>query len=73
MIVRDFHGCKLEDVGGQVDMMIGYFRGRKMVGDVEFITGRGPIRAEVFKVLEQYGIEGKLKLGNDGVIVAVIE
>lgn len=69
----DYHGWTLDDALQDARGIIDRFRKAKHSGDVEFITGRGAIRVELFRLLELYKLSPSYKLGNDGVIVCLIE
>lgn len=73
MISRDYHNHTLSQAMEDVSNVIGHVRLKGERKDAEFITGRGVICEELLKVLSAHGLFPSLKLGNDGVVVCVIE
>lgn len=72
-ITLDFHGWRTEDALREVELQIGDARSSDMPAYAEYITGNGRIKRELLQLLDTYGIEGREKLGNSGVIVATLE
>lgn len=77
VIKRDYHGWTVTSAEVDVEDVISYVRmnkaNRESTEDAEFIVGHGPIREKVIEVLKWNGCSPRPKLGNDGVIVCVIE
>lgn len=73
MIEKDFHNLTLEQTRLDVDYIVGKVRMENATQEVHFITGQGNVQREVIISLEAYGIRSTLKLGNHGVVVALVE
>lgn len=73
MIKRDYHGFYKDDALSDAESVIGGVRMRGKAEEVEFITGFGVIREELFHLLEFYSLEPTYKLNNPGTILVVIE
>jgi len=72
-MVHDFHGLKTSEALLIVEQIISKVRQNKTTELVSFITGHGVIRDEVLKLLQSYNLSAKLQIGNDGVIIVMIE
>lgn len=73
MIERDFHGWSVNDALQEVELIIGQVRKSGKTEQAEFVTGYGTIRQAINNLLEKYSLSSSYKLGNNGVIVAIIE
>lgn len=73
MIEKDFHGLSLGDAIREVEYTVSSVRIAGKTEQAEFITGHGAIRTGVFNVLRKYSLAPYSKLGNQGVIIVIIE
>jgi hypothetical protein len=73
MITRDYHGCTLLDALNEAASLISDVRTLGESVDVEFITGNGVIRTELYKLLKHYRLDPYYKLGNSGSIICTLE
>lgn len=69
----DLHGYKLEDAIIFVEREIGKIRLSGIESDLHVITGRGVIRVELIKYLEDHDIDHNFELGNDGAIIIRVD
>lgn len=76
MIVRDYHGWRIQAAENDVHLTVGRVRRRepRLAETVEFIVGHGgPIRRAVIKALDEYDIEPRNTIGNPGSLTVIIE
>ena len=73
MINRDYHHHRLDEALADAERLIGVVRQEGKAEYTRFITGFGVIRTELFKMLENYGLEPTYELSNPGAIVVTIE
>lgn len=73
MTVIDYHNFTLEDALAHAERFVFVTRTKHRSDDVEFITGFGVIRTELLERLKTLGLSPSLKLGNEGVIICVIQ
>ena len=73
MINRDYHHHRLDDAIADAERLIGLIRMDGKSEYTRFVTGFGVIRTELFKVLQNYGLEPTYELNNPGAIVVTIE
>ena len=77
MIRRDYHGFTVKLALQDLEELITGVRMNalptKLAKDAEFIVGHGQIRKELIQRLEFYGCAPRQKLGNQGIIVCVIQ
>jgi len=73
MISKDYHGYPLNDAIDDLNRIIGEVRMSRKREYAEFITGFGVIRAAFFSLLKAHGLNPSYKIGNEGIIVVVIE
>jgi hypothetical protein len=73
MTIIDYHNFTLEDALAHAERLVFVVRTKRRTDDVEFITGFGVIRNELMERLKTLGLSPSLKLGNEGVIVCVIQ
>jgi hypothetical protein len=73
MIVRDYHGWSFEDALDDTHKVVGAVRIKGHIREAEFITGNGQIRQAVYKILQEYDLHPRFKLGNTGTILVTIE
>jgi len=73
MITKDYHGYYLEDALISAEQLIGQIRMAGKTEQVEFITGFGVIRTELFGLLVKYSLEPSYKLNNAGTITVTVE
>ena len=73
MINRDYHHHRLDEALSDADRLIGLIRMGSDSEQARFITGFGVIRTELFKMLENYGLEPTYELSNPGAILVVME
>ena len=73
MIEYDFHGYTMHDAIHEVEMLIGDIRKRKATETIKFITGIGIIQISLTELLNSYHIGYTYQLGNQGVLIAIIE
>lgn len=68
-MIYDFHNWRHDDAIEEVHKIIGQVRLAGKTESIEFITGHGSIRNELLSVLEKYGLEPTIKIGNSGAII----
>ncbi len=77
MIIKDYHGFTLKQALTDLEDTIAAVRTEELhrgIGvDAEFIVGHGVIRDKLIELLKARGLTPEVMLGNDGVIVCVIE
>jgi DNA-nicking Smr family endonuclease len=72
-VLIDFHGSKLVQAVQVIEDLIADVRKRSETADAELIVGHGVIRQKLLSLLKSYGLKPLLKLGNDGVIICILE
>lgn len=71
---EDFHGLTADEAEAKVHQIVGRVRQARATERVEFIVGQGgPVRTAVFQTLALYGVKPRPKLGNEGVLIAMVE
>lgn len=77
MIRRDYHKFKLHEALCDAEDVINAFRmnrrHKESTEDAEFIVGHGVIRIHLIKLLESHGLSPTPQLGNDGVILCLLQ
>lgn len=70
---KDFHGLTLDEAVQTLHNIVGEIRNNNETEDAILITGRGPIRKEVIRLLKEYKLKPEVQLGNTGVVVVMID
>lgn len=73
MIRRDYHAYRLQEALWDAEDIIGRVRSTRKSEDAEFIVGHGVIKGELLDLLESYGLNPSVQLGNTGVVICTIE
>lgn len=71
---KDFHGLTADEAQAKIHQIVGRVRQARAAESIEFIVGHGgSVRTAVLETLLLYDIEAHPKLGNEGVLVAMVE
>jgi hypothetical protein len=73
MLLVDYHRFLVDDALADAERVIGRIRQSGRVETVEFVTGFGKIRQQLFELLQRYGLNPSYKIGNAGTIICEVE